>query len=207
MHAPPRSCYGFLLMAHMHSLSRAPLNRESSDPIGLVLLNEELDPVYINTVAEEILCYPDLPASEVPLKKCAIRKLRTGVLAEFHESGRALSKLVSGKRLYLCRVFYLEPDNGDTNGSAAKLAVLLERISRRDEQLRRLLREYKLTPREQQAVRLLFDGLTTKEIAQKMNISPNTVKAFLHLIMIKVGVTTRAGIIGIVTGRVLAGEK
>jgi DNA-binding CsgD family transcriptional regulator len=39
-------------------------------------------------------------------------------------------------------------------------------------------------------------GLTSKELATRMNISPNTVKAFLRLIMIKMGVTTRAGIVG-----------
>ena len=38
-------------------------------------------------------------------------------------------------------------------------------------------------------------GLTSKEVAIRMNISPNTVKAFLRLVMGKMGVTTRAGIV------------
>jgi DNA-binding CsgD family transcriptional regulator len=41
-----------------------------------------------------------------------------------------------------------------------------------------------------------MQGLTNKEIGQRMNISPNTVKAFLKLIMMKMGVSTRSGIIG-----------
>jgi DNA-binding CsgD family transcriptional regulator len=34
-------------------------------------------------------------------------------------------------------------------------------------------------------------GLATKELATRLNISPNTVKAFLRLVMIKMGVATR----------------
>jgi DNA-binding CsgD family transcriptional regulator len=46
----------------------------------------------------------------------------------------------------------------------------------------------------------LLRGLTSKEIAQEMSISPNTVKAFLHSVMTKMGVSTRAGLIGRVAG-------
>jgi DNA-binding CsgD family transcriptional regulator len=38
-------------------------------------------------------------------------------------------------------------------------------------------------------------GLTSKEIAQEMNISPNTVKSFLKLVMAKVGVSNRTGLV------------
>jgi DNA-binding NarL/FixJ family response regulator len=37
-------------------------------------------------------------------------------------------------------------------------------------------------------------GLTDKQIADKMDISPNTVKCFVRLIMIKMGVGTRTGV-------------
>ena len=39
-------------------------------------------------------------------------------------------------------------------------------------------------------------GFTSKEIAARMKISPNTVKAFLRLIMLKLRVSTRSGIVG-----------
>jgi DNA-binding CsgD family transcriptional regulator len=38
--------------------------------------------------------------------------------------------------------------------------------------------------------------LTSKEIATRLEISPNTVKAFVRLVMVKMGVTTRSGIVG-----------
>jgi DNA-binding CsgD family transcriptional regulator len=56
--------------------------------------------------------------------------------------------------------------------------------------------EYHLTDREQEALIGITMGLTCKEVAERMDISPNTVRAFLRLIMIKMGVPTRAGIVG-----------
>jgi DNA-binding NarL/FixJ family response regulator len=62
--------------------------------------------------------------------------------------------------------------------------------------------EHHLTPREQETVRLLANGFTNKEIAARMGVSVNTVKAFLRSVMLKLGVTTRAGIIGRLLRRV-----
>lgn len=73
---------------------------------------------------------------------------------------------------------------------------MLTRSSRLAENVRRTCEQYKLTPREREAVLLLSQGLTSKEIARRMDISAHTVKAFLHLIMLKLGVTTRSGIVG-----------
>jgi DNA-binding CsgD family transcriptional regulator len=57
-----------------------------------------------------------------------------------------------------------------------------------------------LTSREQQTVKFLLEGLTSKEIAERMQISPNTVKAFIRLVMVKMNVSTRSGIIGKIVG-------
>jgi DNA-binding NarL/FixJ family response regulator len=45
-------------------------------------------------------------------------------------------------------------------------------------------------------VTLLARGLTNKEIGARMGVSVNTVKAFIRSVMLKLGVTTRAGIVG-----------
>jgi DNA-binding CsgD family transcriptional regulator len=45
----------------------------------------------------------------------------------------------------------------------------------------------------------LIQGLTNKEIAGRMNISPNTVRVFIRMVMGKLGVSTRSGIVGIVS--------
>jgi DNA-binding CsgD family transcriptional regulator len=54
---------------------------------------------------------------------------------------------------------------------------------------------FQLTNRECETVKLLMKGLTSKEIADQMSISPNTVKSFLKLVMAKVGASNRTGII------------
>lgn len=65
--------------------------------------------------------------------------------------------------------------------------------------LARLFDQYHFTPREQQTARLLAAGLTNKEIAARMGVSVNTVKAFIRFLMLKVGVSTRTGIVGRLT--------
>jgi DNA-binding CsgD family transcriptional regulator len=57
-----------------------------------------------------------------------------------------------------------------------------------------------LTSREQETVQFLLEGFTSKEIAARMKISPNTVKAFIRLVMVKMSVSTRSGIIGKIVG-------
>jgi len=53
---------------------------------------------------------------------------------------------------------------------------------------------YHLSQREGETVRFLIEGLTNKEIAARMGISPDTVKVFLRLAMMKMGVSSRTGI-------------
>jgi DNA-binding CsgD family transcriptional regulator len=60
--------------------------------------------------------------------------------------------------------------------------------------------QFDLTARERETVEYLLQGLTSKEIAVRMQISPNTVKAFLRLVMVKMGVSTRSGIVGKMVG-------
>jgi DNA-binding NarL/FixJ family response regulator len=85
-----------------------------------------------------------------------------------------------------------------TNGdSQAALAVLLERASAKSAaSLAQLSEKFHLTTREQEVAQFLLQGLTSKEIGLRMQISPNTVKAFLRLIMVKMGVSTRSAIVG-----------
>jgi DNA-binding CsgD family transcriptional regulator len=59
----------------------------------------------------------------------------------------------------------------------------------------RMAQLFNFSQREKQAVELLLLGLSNKEIANRMNISPNTVNTFFRLIMIKMGVSSRSGIL------------
>jgi len=64
--------------------------------------------------------------------------------------------------------------------------------------------QFHLTHREQQAVALLLQGLSNKEVAENMGISANTVKAFLRIATIKMGVSSRSGIVTKILGLLLS---
>jgi DNA-binding CsgD family transcriptional regulator len=158
--------------------------------IGLLVLAPSLKPIYCNSEALKILAYPNRPP-KTPSAECSksIRSIvgkNTGA-DDFVKT----SNFVSGRRRYLCRTFILEFES--EGGFKPTIAIILERDRGL---LRELVDRFQLTDRESEAVQHLTHGLTSKEIAHRMNISANTVKAFLRFIMIKMGVTTRSGIIG-----------
>ena len=113
---------------------------------------------------------------------------------EFSTNTHFPTELVSGSRRYLCRTFLVNAHEG--NSSWPTVAMLLERVPGGLVDVSHVCQQYKLTQREREAVEYLIQGLTGKEIATRMSISPNTVKAFVRLVMIKMGVSTRSGIMG-----------
>src|SRR3989454_10314699 len=76
------------------------------------------------------------------------------------------------------------------------MAVLLERAPSGLIPVSLVSQQFKLTRRERDVLEYLLHGLSTKEIANRMGVSPNTVKAFLRLIMSKTGVSSRSAIVG-----------
>lgn len=53
----------------------------------------------------------------------------------------------------------------------------------------------RLTPRENEVLRLLLEGLTNREIATALTISPNTVRSHLHSLSVKMEASNRARLI------------
>ena len=98
----------------------------------------------------------------------------------------------SGRRRYICRSTPLE----SPPGLQATWVLALERESAEPDALCLARRRYRFTDREGEVVRFLVAGMVTKEIAEHMGVSVNTVKAFIRLVMAKMGVTTRSGIVG-----------
>jgi DNA-binding NarL/FixJ family response regulator len=52
-----------------------------------------------------------------------------------------------------------------------------------------------LTPREEQILQLIAEGLTNKEIAQQLYLQPQTVKNYVHLILQKLNLRSRFEVI------------
>jgi len=71
----------------------------------------------------------------------------------------------------------------------------MERASAESANLSMIFRRYKLSVREQEIVRLLLAGGSNKEIAYRLRLSENTIKGYMKLLMRKLGVNNRAGII------------
>jgi len=104
-----------------------------------------------------------------------------------------VTEFLSGKRRHRCWVIHL--DRHLKGSSQLALELLLERSPSGLLFLARVAQQFNLSRREQQAAELLLQGLSNKEIAIRMNISPNTVNTFFRLIMIKMGVSSRSGIL------------
>ena len=161
---------------------------------GVLLLASDLTLLYVNPEATQILAYPATPQSIRPLDSFLLRKIRAVFFANGN-NGQFASEFLSGRRRYLSRVYCLSPPSNQAPDHPA-LAVILERVSRTSFDAAQVAAHYHLTPREWETLQYLMEGLTNKEIGHRMNISPNTVKGFLKLIMMKLGVSTRSGVIG-----------
>jgi DNA-binding CsgD family transcriptional regulator len=162
---------------------------------GFLLLDSAMNPILINSAAAQILSYPQKSEAQNNLTGYMVSKIRATLLSEEPSNGSVLvSAFKSGRRRYLCRTFHVDA-KADGNSQAA-FAAVLERAPVRTTSLAQLSERFHLTLREQEVAQFLLHGLTSKETGMRMQISPNTVKAFLRLIMVKMGVSTRSAIVG-----------
>lgn len=63
------------------------------------------------------------------------------------------------------------------------------------ESMRRSDDEPKLSPREREVVRLLAEGLTSKEIAERLDLTPKTVDTYRHNLMTPLGLKNVAAVV------------
>jgi DNA-binding CsgD family transcriptional regulator len=165
--------------------------------VGFVLLDCSERVIHANADARRILS-PSAARHRGEERERAFAKAVGRLLASFPNlSSQAewSTDIMSGKRRYRCRTFVT------TLEGERHTVLLIERTTAKLATLARVFDEYHFTPREQQTARLLAEGLTNKEIAARMGVSINTVKAFIRFVMMKMGVSTRTGIIGRLTQR------
>jgi len=153
--------------------ARPPANQG----VGLLLMDSSLNPISCNDETIRILSYPEAPQHirrlDVFLKDTIQARLLN---PRSTQHSHFVTEFVSGKRRYRCWAFHL---NRHLRGSShPALELLLERSASGLFFLPRIAQQFKFSRREQQAVELLLQGLSNKEIANRMNISPNTVNTF-----------------------------
>lgn len=165
---------------------------QPAETVGLMLIDGSLNPLFVNTTARQVISYA---LGKDRLSQSDLREAIRAKVVEIRDGYiQPAASLISGRRKYTCRALLLE--RGQWVENRAYFALIFERISRRRERLRRMVGQYGLTPREREIASLLTQGLTSKEIAERLNISPHTVKSYLNFLMRKLNVTTRSGIVG-----------
>lgn len=176
----------------MHAVAACP---------GLLVVDTALKVVASNSEAIQMLAFPDQPEKNSHLDKWLSNRIRLRLVdGQSPSTPRFLPEFQSGKRTYICRSFSLSAEAGGRVITRPVLVIILERKANHTTSMAELCERFGLTAREQETVELLLQGLTSKEIGLRMGISPNTVKAFIRLVMVKMKVSTRSGIIGKIVG-------
>lgn len=177
-----------------YARQEARISGEPAD-VGLVLMDLSMRPIAIDQGAAAILNYQSRTAGSAPPANWIPKELLNSI------RGRSPAELSSintrcriGATDYFCRSYIMESPDGFL-GQPIMALHLAKDLSTTDT-IDDVAARYHLTRREQEVLLgISSGGLTNKELAVRMNISPNTVKLFLRLAMIKMGVTTRAGLV------------
>jgi len=181
-----------------HPVQARPASPEAApllgSPVGFLLLDSSLRPIAFNAEAIKVLSHSDKLATGPPLDAVLAETIRASLLGqEPSREAPLVIELRSGRRRYLCRVFRVDADAKAS--PQPSVAVLLERPPFGSIPLWPAFRQFNLTRRERDTLGYLVQGLSNKEIADRMKISSNTVKAFLRLIMTKMAVCSRSAIV------------
>jgi DNA-binding CsgD family transcriptional regulator len=161
--------------------------------VGFLLMDGALNLISSNLEATQILSYPNKRANLERQDLYVRGKIRSTLMNQ-QPLGQSpfVAEFRSGRRHYFCRAFLV--DSEAKNSARPSVALLLERGPSGLLPLSEVSQVYNLTQREREVLEYLLEGLSSKEIANRMNISSNTVKAFLRLIMIKTGVSSRSAV-------------
>jgi DNA-binding CsgD family transcriptional regulator len=170
---------------------------------GVLLLDLSFHPIAMDVGASSILAvmfaheHGDEARSEPPPRVPAmvLEPMRGFEKSEF--CPREM-RFAVGNRVYRGRTYLVEPQDAILHDSC--IVVHLERETDFRDALLEVSQKYHLTSREQEALSGIAIGLTSKELAERMKISPSTVKTFLRLIMLKTGAPNRAGIVAKLLG-------
>jgi DNA-binding CsgD family transcriptional regulator len=167
---------------------------------GFLLLDAAFNLIASDDAALEILCYPS-GADRIKQPKVFIAdRVRSTLLDHKKRDGRSMfvTEFMSGKRRFTCKA--IRVNCNEVYSVQPAFAVSLERTEVGSNGLTEISERYGLTHRERETVEFLLQGFTSKEIANRMGISANTVKAFVRMVMVKMSVSTRSGIAGKVAG-------
>lgn len=193
--SPPAQTTGPAPFGVRSNAQTSSVARPAPAHAGILVVGSSGAPLYANAEALRILWFPETlqPAAlEQTLRSKALSREISARLTASNPRFRAerSTHLISGRRQYSCRHIAIRLEG------ERQTVVLIERAASESPALPSLCNGHRLTGREREMVALLAQGFTNKEIALRMAVSVNTVKAFIRCVMLKTGVSTRAGIVG-----------
>lgn len=181
--------------------------RDAASPSahGFLITDAAMKLIFANKDASAILTYPSPGSAD--LADVFQKKFRPALVDASRSAdvdGHFTLKLRSGRRIYVCSAF---PLDGNSRESRKVTLLMLERGTPARLTLSQIARQFRLSQREQEAVILLLRGLSNKEIAETMGVSANTVKAFLRTAAVRMGGSSRSGIIAKILECILSGAN
>ena len=188
-----------------HSADRLP----ALPALGFVVADASLRPLSANHEAIAILLYPGALEAPYSFAEAFEKKIRRSLLraqsvSSSQNATHPVIQFKSGRREYLGRAFLLNHENKNGISNEAAVLIVMERRVSGCLAVCQITQQFHLTHREEEVLKLLLQGLSSKEMAGRMRISLNTVKAFIRLVMIKMGASSRSEIAATVLGMVLA---
>ena len=164
-----------------------------NDSLGVIITDPHMNPIAFNSEAAAILGDPDRP-SPAPSFLHLPAEIRE--FARDHDAmdESFVAEFRRDDKRYVCRSYRLTELRENCVWGYLR-ALILERRSCVADAVDELSIKYKLSQRERETIGGLAEGLSGKELAERMRVSPNTVKAFVRTMMLKMGVTSREEIV------------
>jgi DNA-binding NarL/FixJ family response regulator len=144
----------------------------------------------VTTLRRFHLSHPEIP--KVLLVDTCDREL---VVSAFRSGARGIFPISEANLRLLCKCL-LRVTAGQIWASTEQLNDLMDLISEVPSQ--RVLNSQGtnlLTPREEQVVALVAEGLGNREIAHELNLSEHTIKKYLYRIFEKLGISSRVELV------------
>jgi len=159
--------------------------------VAVLSLNSPANvPETVITLRRFHLSHPEIP--KVLLVDSCDREL---VVAAFRSGARGISAITDANLRLLCKCL-LRVADGQIWANTEQLTYLMDMIS--EVPSLRVLNSRGtplLTPREEQVVALVAEGLGNRHIARELNLSEHTIKKYLFRIFEKLGISTRVELV------------
>jgi len=104
----------------------------------------------------------------------------------------------SGRRQYTVKGALLSQNKTVSRDHEKYFIFIIERIRPDKINFPLIFRRWKMTEREKEIVKLILEDKSNKEIANSLGLSQNTIKLYLKILMRKLGVASRAGIVSLI---------